>query len=325
MKLINDIRQKAKENYKKVVLPEGTDERTIRAAAYLKENNLVEPILLGDGDEIAKIASTLNINIDGVTVINPANSVLFEAYADSYHEMRKHKGMTAEKAREIMLNPLYFGAMMVKKGEVASGVAGAVNTTGNVLSAAFQIIRTASGVKVVSSSFLMVMPDDKVFTFGDCAVIPDPNPEELAAIAISSARTHEMLTGEKAKVAMLSFSTKGSATHPLVDKVISAVEIAKQQAPELEIDGELQFDAAYLESVGSKKAPGSNVAGKANVFIFPDLNAGNIGYKLVQRLAGAEAVGPVIQGLAMPFNDLSRGCSTDDIINMACICSLLAK
>ena len=325
MKLIDTIRKSAQENIKTIVLPEGMDERTIKAARILKDNNLVEPVVLGNETKIKELAVNNGVNINGVSIIDPENAINIQEYADAYYEMRKHKGISKGEAENIIKNPLYYGAMMIKKGEAAGVVAGAAHTTGDVLRAAIQIVRTADGIKVVSSSFLMVMPSGQVLTFGDCAVIPDPSAEELASIAISSANTHKMLTGEEPRVAMLSFSTKGSAKHPLVEKVTEATELVRKQAPDLMVDGELQFDAAYLENVGKKKAPGSPVAGKANVFIFPDLSAGNIGYKLVQRLAGAEAVGPVIQGMAMPYNDLSRGCSIDDIVNVACICSLLAK
>lgn len=325
MKIIQNIREKAGKANKTIVFPEGAEERTIQAAHFLKKNRLVHPILLGDDKEVEKVAKNLGVDLTDIQIIHPESDQRFEEFVREYYELRKHKGLTLEQARELMKNTLYFGAMMVRMGVADGAVAGAINTTGDVMRAAIQIIGTAQGIKVVSSSFLMCFPDGKVLTFGDCAVIPDPTPEQLASIAISSAETHRALVGEEPRIAMLSFSTKGSASHPLVDKVIQATELAKQARPDLMLDGELQFDAAYVESVGKRKAPESQVAGKANVFIFPDLNAGNIGYKMVQRLAGAEAVGPVIQGLAKPYNDLSRGCSVDDIINVACICSLLAQ
>ncbi|MCK5077683.1 MAG: phosphate acetyltransferase, partial [Calditrichia bacterium] len=287
MKLIDNIRSSAQQNIKTIVLPEGLDERTIKAARILKDDNLVEPIILGNEAKIKELAASINVNLNlsSISIIDPENAINIQEYADAYYEMRKHKGISKGEAETIIKDPLYYGAMMVKKGAAVGAVAGAAHTTGDVLRAAIQIIRTAEGIKVVSSSFLMVMPSGQVLTFGDCAVIPDPSAEELASIAISSAHTHKMLTGEEPRVAMLSFSTKGSAKHPLVDKVTEATEIIHKQAPELLVDGELQFDAAYLENVGKKKAPGSPVAGKANVFIFPDLSAGNIGYKLVERLA----------------------------------------
>ncbi|MCK5078115.1 MAG: phosphotransacetylase, partial [Calditrichia bacterium] len=273
MKLIDTIRKSAQENIKTIVLPEGMDERTIKAARILKDNNLVEPVVLGNETKIKELAVNNGVNINGVSIIDPENAINIQEYADAYYEMRKHKGISKGEAGNIIKNPLYYGAMMIKKGEAAGVVAGAAHTTGDVLRAAIQIVRTADGIKVVSSSFLMVMPSGQVLTFGDCAVIPDPSAEELASIAISSANTHKMLTGEEPRVAMLSFSTKGSAKHPLVEKVTEATELVRKQAPDLMVDGELQFDAAYLENVGKKKAPGSPVAGKANVFIFPDLSA----------------------------------------------------
>lgn len=324
MEIIQKIREEASKRNKTIVFPEGFEERTLKAAEFLYKNKLVTPILLGNEAEIHTNAKSFGVDISGIQIMNPDKDPNIDQYANEYYELRKHKGMTLEKASEIIKNTLYYGAMLVRKGIADGAVAGAINTTGDVMRAAIQIVGLAPGIDVVSSSFLMVMKDGKVLTFGDCAVIPDPTAQQLASIAISSANTHRMLVGEEPKVAMLSFSTKGSAKHPLVDKVVEATELVKSKKPDLLVDGELQFDAAYVESVGKRKAPDSLVAGQANVFIFPDLNAGNIGYKMVQRLAGAEAVGPVIQGLAKPYNDLSRGCSVDDIISVACICSLLA-
>jgi phosphate acetyltransferase len=263
--------------------------------------------------------------MDQITIIEPDRYPEFRKFTDTYYQLRKHKGMTPEKAADTLQNPLFFGAMLVRENHASGAVAGSVNTTGDVLRAAIHIIGLKENVNVVSSCFLMVMPDGRILTFADCAVIPDPDPEQLASIAISSARTHRRLVGENPRVAMLSFSTKGSASHPLVSKVVKATEIVQKADPELEVDGELQFDAAYVPEIGTRKAPDSPVAGNANVFVFPDLNAANIGYKMVQRLAGAEAVGPVIQGLARPYNDLSRGCSIDDIVNVAAICSILSE
>jgi phosphate acetyltransferase len=324
MDIIQKFREQAKSKNKTIILPEGTEERVIRAAAILAQEHIARPILLGAAEEIRRLAEQFQVNLSGAEILNPTEQPEFDAYANTYYELRKHKGMTPEKARELMANPLYFGAMMLREGRGDGVVAGSVNTTGDVLRAAIQIVGLAPNVNVVSSSFIMVLPDGNILTFADCAVIPDPDPKQLASIAISAAETHRKLVGSEPRVAMLSFSTKGSAKHPLVDKVVEATRLVQETVPELAVDGELQFDAAYVESVGKRKAPGSPVAGKANVFIFPDLDAGNIGYKMVQRLAGAEAIGPVIQGLAKPYNDLSRGCSVDDIVNVAAICAILS-
>jgi len=324
MELIEKIRNKAKENVRKIVLPEAEDPRVIQAAAILKQKKLAEPVLLGSQADVEKAASEQSVNLDGIQIIDPAVSDKHEAFAEEYYQLRKHKGMTKEQAEEIVKQPLFYGALMLRAGEAAGAVAGSLSPTADVMRAAFQVVGMAEGIKAVSSSFIMVMPDGRALTFGDCAVIPNPDEQQLASIAVSSAKTHERLVGTEPNVAMLSFSTKGSARHEDADKVIAATAIVKETAPDLNVDGELQFDAAYVEAIGRKKSPGSPVAGKANVFIFPDLDAGNIGYKITQRLAGAEAVGPVVQGLAKPFNDLSRGCSVDDIVSVACICSVLA-
>jgi len=324
MDVIGKIKQLAKKNPKTIVLPEGTEERVIRAASRLKKEHIVDPILLGDADIIQQIAQKNDILLKGIRIIDPPQYEKFDSFAKHYFQLRQHKGISMEIARKLMLNPLFFGAMMLRHDLAAGAVAGSINTTGDVLKAAIQIVGLMPQVDVVSSCFLMVLPDGKILTFADCAVIPDPTPEQLASIAISSANTHKKLVGNDPKIAMLSFSTKGSAQHLLVDRVVAATERVKQLDPKLMIDGELQFDAAYLPEVGKRKAPQSTVAGQANVFIFPDLNSANIGYKMVQRLAGAEAIGPVIQGLKKPYNDLSRGCSVDDIVNVAAICSILS-
>jgi phosphate acetyltransferase len=322
MEFLQEIRKKASQRQKTIVFPEGTEERTIKAAGIILADKIVSPILLGDANKIKEISDKLKVSLSGAKIINPENAADLEKYAGEYYELRKHKGMTPEEALKVVANPLFYGAFLVRNGIAQGAVSGAVHTTGDVMRAAIQVVGLAQGMKVVSSSFMMLLKTGQIITFADCAVVPDPDAEQLASIAAAAANTHEKLTGEKARVALLSFSTKGSASHPLVEKVVSALEIAKANFPNLNIDGELQFDAAFLPEIAERKAPGSKVAGKANVFVFPDLNAGNIGYKMVQRLAGAEAVGPVVQGLAKPYNDLSRGCSVDDIVNVSAICAL---
>ena len=324
MDFISQIRQSAKDKTKSIVFPEGEEKRVVKAAVFLKNENLVNPILLGEPKVVNEIAHTNQLDISGIEVINPIDSVYMTAWSNAYYEMRKHKNITKEQAEETLKNSLFFGAFMLRENLADGAVAGSINTTGDVLRAGIQIVGLAKDVDIVSSSFLMVLKDNSILTFADCAVIPDPDEIQLASIALSSARTHERLTGADPKVALLSFSTKGSANHPHVEKVIKATELVKQKSPGLKVDGELQFDAAYIKDIGDKKAPGSEVAGHANVYIFPDLDAGNIGYKITQRLANAEAIGPIIQGLHKPYNDLSRGCSVEDIINVACICSILA-
>ncbi len=329
MNVITKIKEKAKSKKKRVVLPEGTEERMILAAKKILTEGLAEVTLLGDENKIGELARSHQLDSGKVKVINPSTSSEFEEYTEEYYQLRKKKGMTPDEAKRIMANPLFYGAMMVRKGEVDGSVAGSVNTTGDVLRAAIQIIGLAAGITSVSSSFIMALSEflgvkDKIFVFGDCAVIPDPDPSQLASIAISSAKTMQELVGEEPRVAMLSFSTKGSAEHEMIDKVREATRIARELRPDLKIDGELQADSAIIPDVAKKKCPDCAIHGDANVLIFPDLDAGNIAYKLVQRMAKAEAVGPIIQGLAKPANDLSRGCSVDDIVNVVAIAMTLA-
>lgn len=324
MEIIEKFRELAKNRQKTIVLPEGEEERIIKAAIFLDTHDLVKPILLGNPEKIKEIAGSLNADPGNIEIMNPVFSPYHEEWTDKFFELRKHKNISREDAANTLKDVLFFGAFVVREGLADGAVAGSINTTGNILRAGIQAIGLAENVSVVSSSFIMALRDGKILTFADCAVIPDPDQEQLASIAISSAQTHEKLVKEKPNVAMLSFSTKGSATHEDIDKVLNAISIVKDKMPDLNIDGELQFDAAFLESVGNKKAPDSRVAGKANVYIFPDLDAGNIGYKIAQRIGGAEAIGPIIQGLRKPYNDLSRGCNVEDIINVACICAIIS-
>lgn len=323
--LLTSVREKAKKLKKTIVLAEGEEPRIITAAVKANLEGIANIILIGDPEVIAKNAP--HANLDGIKIID-IKSVDTEPYAQLLYELRKEKGMDIEKARKTVKDPLYFGVLMVKRGEADGMVAGSINATGDVLRPALQIIKTAKGIKTVSSCFIMVLDknskygDHGVMVFGDCAVNPNPNPQQLADIAVASASTAKAIAGINPKVALLSFSTKGSAKHELVDKVTAALEILKTEHPDLNVDGELQADAALVPTVADLKAPGSAVAGKANVLVFPDLQAGNIGYKLVQRLAGAEAIGPICQGFNMPVNDLSRGCSSEDVVNVIAMTSL---
>jgi phosphate acetyltransferase len=321
--LIEQIKEKAKQKRKTIVLPEAHDERVIKAAEKLQKENICSVILLGDENKIRDDAKNLNVDLSGVRIINPLKSDKLTDFTNIYFNLRKNKGVDFEKAKETMKNNLFFGAMMVREGMADGFVGGSASPTADVLRAGIHCVGMPEGISIVSSFFLMVLPE-KVYAFADCAVVPNPTEEQLADIAISTADNFSKLVGEEPLVAMLSFSTKGSAEHEMVDKVRNATQIVKKKRPDLKVDGELQFDAAVVEKVGRSKAPGSEIAGRANVLIFPDLNAGNIGYKIAQRLGGAEAIGPIVQGLRKPIFDLSRGCSVDDIVNTAAIACLMA-
>lgn len=326
MDLMNEIVERAKTNRQRIVLPEGTEERTLTAADRVLAEGVADLIILGNPAEIKAVADKLGLkNIDKATIIDPENHPKKEEYAQLLAELRKKKGMTIEEARKLVLDPLYLGCLIIKAGDADGQLAGARNTTGNVLRPALQIIKTAPGITCVSGGMLLITKakqygEDGVLVIGDVAVTPAPDADQLSQIAVCTARTAQAVAGFKEpRVAMLSFSTKGSAKHEVVDKVVEATRLAKELDPSLKIDGELQADAALVPSVGESKAPGSDIAGHANVLIFPNLEVGNIAYKLVQRLGDADAVGPVLQGIARPVNDLSRGCSVDDVYKMIAI------
>lgn len=328
MALIDKIKEKARAVKKHIVLPEGEEIRNIQAAAIVAADGLAKVTLLGDPEVTRKLAG--DICLDGIDIVNPATSDKCSAYAELLYDLRKAKGMTAEKAAELVRDPMYYGVMMVKMGDADGLVSGAIHSTGDMLRPALQIIKTKPGIRSVSSCFLMEtkateLGENGVFIFSDCAVIPNPTSDELASIAVAAAESARSLCGMEPRVAMLSFSTKGSAKHELADKVIEATGKVKELAPEIMVDGELQADAAIVPSVGSLKSPGSAVAGKANTLVFPDLQSANIGYKLVQWLGGAEAYGPILQGIAKPCNDLSRGCSVEDIVATVAITSTQAQ
>ncbi len=325
MDLIAKIKAKAKGNKQRIVLPESTEPRTLEAANILMGDEIADIILLGNKDEILDKARQAGFkNIENAEIIDPANHDKKEEYIDKLVEIRKKKGLSREKAAELLLDPLYLAVMMIKNGDADGEVAGAENATGDVLRPAFQIVKTKPGISVVSGAFFMILNDksfgeDGILVFADCAVHPNPTAQELAEIAVATGETTKAIGGFEPRIAMLSFSTKGSAKHDMVEKVQDATKLAQEKAPHLKIDGELQSDAAIIPAIGNKKAPNSEIAGKANVLVFPTLETGNISYKLVQRLAGAEAIGPVLQGMAAPINDLSRGCSVSDIVNLVAI------
>lgn len=330
MDFISTMKKLAQSDLQRIVLPEGEEERNLTAASTIHAEKIAEVILLGNEEVIKENAKRLGINIEGIEIQDPAKSEKTSVYAKEFYELRKSKGVTEEMAAKTLLDPLYYGTLMVKLDDAQGMVSGAIHTTGDLLKPGLQIIKTAPGIKVVSSFFVMLLQNksygnDGTMLFADCAVNPNPNEDELAAIAISTAETAKNLCKMDPKVAMLSFSTMGSAKHDNVTKVQNAVKKANELRPDLAIDGELQADAALVEKVGKQKAPNSKVAGEANVLVFPDLQAGNIGYKLVQRLAGAEAIGPICQGFAKPINDLSRGCSAEDIVNVVAITAVQAQ
>lgn len=316
---------RARKHDKRIVLPEGEDPRTIQAVGTILAERIARPVLLGREEAIRSTAAELGVALPhAVPVIDPARSERAQDYAQELFRLRKAKGMTYEQAREAVEDVLYFGALMVRRGDADGSVAGAAHPTPDVLRAAIQCIGVAEASALVSSFFLMVLPDGREVTFADCGVVPAPDPEQLASIGLDAAQSHRLLVGEEPRVAFLSFSTRGSADHPAVDLVREATEIAKSKRPDLTIDGELQFDAAFVPGVADSKAPGSPVAGNANVFVFPNLDAGNIGYKIAQRIGGAEAFGPILQGLKKPANDLSRGSDAEDIVNVTAITAILA-
>ncbi len=330
MSFIEEIKQKAKQQIKTIILPEATDIRVLEATQMVLQEGYANIILVGNKQEIQKIVEEHNLHIDGAQIIDPSTSEKYEEYVQKFYELRKEKGMTEEKARKLLLDSVYFGMMMVKENAADGLVSGAIHSTSDTLRPALQILKTAPGTKLVSAFFLMVVPDCKygengTFIFADSGLNENPDSEKLSEIAISSAKSFEQLVGKQAKVAMLSYSTYGSAHSELTEKVIEATNLVKEKDPQLLVDGELQLDAAIIPEVAKSKAPGSKVAGTANTLIFPNLDAGNIGYKLVQRLAKAEAYGPLCQGVAKPVNDLSRGCSSKDIAGVVAITAVQSQ
>ena len=330
MSFIEDIKEKAKNNIKTIILPEAEDIRTLKATEQILKEGFADIILIGNKEETRKLAQDNNINIEGVKIIDPITSEKFSEYANAFYELRKAKGMTLDEAKEILKDNVYFGMMMVKMGDGDGLVSGACHSTSDTLRPALQILKTAPGTKLVSAFFLMIVPnceygENGTFIFADSGLNEYPDSDSLSEIAISSSKSFKQLVGKESRVAMLSYSTYGSAHSPLTDKVVEATKLLKEKAPDLICDGELQLDAAIIHEIAKSKAPGSPVDGKANTLIFPDLDAGNIGYKLVQRLAKAEAYGPLCQGIAKPVNDLSRGCSAEDIAGVVAITCVQAQ
>ena len=330
MSFIEGLKNKAKQSIKTIILTESEDKRVLKAAQKVKEEGFANIILIGNEQDANKLAKENNIDISGIPVINPETSEKYDEYVNAFYELRKAKGMTIDKAKEMLKDNMYFGTMMVKQGDADGLVSGACHSTANTLRPALQILKTAPGTKLVSAFFLMVVPDceygeNGIFVFGDSGLVENPTPEELSEIAISSSNSFKQLTGKEPKVAMLSYSTYGSAHSELTEKVIEGTKLLKEKMPGLICDGELQLDAAIVPEIAASKAPGSPVQGQANTLIFPNLDAGNIGYKLVQRLGKAEAYGPLCQGIAKPVNDLSRGCNSDDIVGVVAITAVQAN
>lgn len=330
MSFIDDIKNRAKQNIKTIILTESEDVRVLEAASKVTNEGFAKIILIGNPDEANSLASSHNIDISGIEIINPETSEKYDEYVNSFYELRKAKGITIDDAKKYMKDNMYFGTMMVKQGHADGLVSGACHSTANTLRPALQILKTAPGTKLVSAFFLMIVPnceygENGTFVFGDCGLVENPSADDLSEIAISSSKSFNKLTGKESKVAMLSYSTYGSAHSELTEKVVSATQLLKEKAPDLKCDGELQLDAAIVPEIARSKAPNGTLNGTANTLIFPDLNAGNIGYKLVQRFAKAEAYGPLCQGIAKPVNDLSRGCSADDIVGVVAITSVQAS